>query len=120
MVSGCFSAHRSKGALHEAVVFLFFSRFFCGPAVVAAQAPPAASADQADAVKGSNAFAVDLYGRLSAQPGNLFFSPESVSTAFAMTYAGARGQTATEMARVFTTRCRRSVCTPPSAHCCLA
>jgi serpin B len=74
---------------------------FCGPAVVAAQAPPAASADQAEAVKGSNAFAVDLYGRLSTKPGNLFFSPESISTAFAMTYAGAHGQTATEMARVF-------------------
>ncbi len=62
---------------------------------------PLRTADQAEAVKGSNAFAVDLYGRLSAQPGNLFFSPESISTAFAMTYAGAHGQTATEMARVF-------------------
>ncbi|MGD0479442.1 MAG: serpin family protein [Terracidiphilus sp.] len=74
---------------------------FCSPAVVAAQAPPAASADQTAAVKGSNAFAVDLYGRLSAKPGNLFFSPESISTAFAMTYAGAHGQTAAEMSRVF-------------------
>ena len=67
-----------------------------------AAAPPAApSADQAEAVQGSNAFAIDLYGRLSAQPGNLFFSPESISTDFAMAYAGAHGQTATEMARVF-------------------
>ncbi len=73
----------------------------CGSVVVAAQAQPAANSDQAAAVKGSNAFAVDLYGQLSAQPGNLFFSPESISTAFAMTYAGARGQTAAEMARVF-------------------
>jgi len=74
---------------------------FCAPALIAAQASPTASADQDEAVTGSNAFAVDLYGRLSAQPGNLFFSPESISTAFAMTYAGAHGQTATEMARVF-------------------
>ncbi|MGB0081381.1 MAG: serpin family protein, partial [Terracidiphilus sp.] len=67
-----------------------------------AAAPPAApSADQAEAVQGSNAFAIDLYGRLSATPGNLFFSPESISTDFAMAYAGAHGQTATEMARVF-------------------
>ena len=73
---------------------------FSGPAVVAAQAPSAANTDQADAVQGSNAFAVDLYGQLSAQPGNLFFSPESISTAFAMAYAGAHGQTATEMAHV--------------------
>lgn len=63
-------------------------------------APPANSADRAAAVKGSNAFAVDLYARLRSEPGNLFFSPESISTAFAMAYAGARGQTATEMAHV--------------------
>jgi serpin B len=55
-------------------------------------------ADQAEAVKGNNAFAVDLYGQLKNQPGNLFFSPESISTALAMTYAGARADTASEMA----------------------
>jgi serpin B len=56
---------------------------------------------QTKAVQDSNAFAVDLYGRLRTRPGNLFFSPESISSAFAMAYAGARGQTATEMASVF-------------------
>lgn len=66
-----------------------------------AQTPPAASPDQAQAVQGSNAFAIDLYSQLSAQPGNLFFSPESICTDFAMAYAGAHGQTATEMAHVF-------------------
>ncbi len=60
--------------------------------------PPSPEADRAEAVKGNNAFALALYGRLRAQPGNLFFSPESVSTALAMTYAGARGDTAVEMA----------------------
>jgi serpin B len=79
---------------------LLLSLFIVQSALAAA--PPAApSADQTLAVKGSNAFAVDLYGRLSTQPGNLFFSPESISTAFAMTYAGAHGQTSTEMAHVF-------------------
>jgi serpin B len=58
-------------------------------------------ADQFEVTKGSNAFAVDLYGRLREQKGNLFFSPESISTAFAMADAGARGETAAEMARVF-------------------
>jgi serpin B len=48
----------------------------------------------------ANLFAFDLYGRLRSQEkGNLFFSPQSISTALAMTYAGARGETATEMAR---------------------
>ncbi len=49
-------------------------------------------------VAGNNAFAVDLYGHLRNQSGNLFFSPASVSTALAMTYSGARGDTATQMA----------------------
>ena len=40
-----------------------------------------------------------LYGQLRSQDGNLFFSPESISTALAMTYAGARGDTAAEMAK---------------------
>ena len=66
-----------------------------GPAV----ATPTTPLDLAVAVENNNAFAVDLYGQLKTQPGNLFFSPESISTALAMTYAGARGETATEMAQ---------------------
>ena len=50
-------------------------------------------------MEGNNAFAVELYGQLRNQNGNLFFSPESISTALAMTYAGARGDTASEMAK---------------------
>jgi serpin B len=53
------------------------------------------------AVNGNNAFALNLYRRLRTQPGNLFFSPESISTAFSMAYAGARGETAAQMASVF-------------------
>jgi len=51
-------------------------------------------------VNGNNAFALDLYVKLSQGGGNIFFSPSSISTALAMTYAGARGNTAAEMARV--------------------
>lgn len=83
------------------LLFSFLLLPFVGQTILAAAPPTAPAADQAEAVKGSNSFAVDLYRQLSAQPGNLFFSPESISTAFAMTYAGARGQTAAEMARVF-------------------
>jgi serpin B len=54
--------------------------------------------DTAQVVKGNTRFALDLYGRVHDAKGNLFFSPYSVSTALAMTHAGARGDTAREMA----------------------
>jgi serpin B len=44
-------------------------------------------------------FALDLYEQLSSIEGNLFFSPYSILTALAMTYAGARGATADQMRR---------------------
>jgi len=59
---------------------------------------PSATADRAAVVEGNNAFAMELYGQLRNRSGNLFFSPESISIALAMTYAGARGNTASEMA----------------------
>jgi len=65
----------------------------------AAEASPMVANDQAAVVKGNNEFAVALYDKLRSQGGNLFFSPESVSAALAMTYAGARGNTAAEMAK---------------------
>jgi len=49
-------------------------------------------------VRGNTAFAIGLYKQLRAGEGNLFFSPHSISTALAMTYAGAREDTAREMA----------------------
>jgi serpin B len=62
-------------------------------------APPTPlTPDQLAVSQGNNAFAVDLYGQLRKQDGNLFFSPESISTALAMAYAGAQGATASEMA----------------------
>lgn len=48
----------------------------------------------------NNLFAFDLYAHYKSAPGNLFFSPYSISSALAMTYEGARGQTAEEMKKV--------------------
>ncbi len=55
--------------------------------------------DVAGVVESGNQFAFDLYGRLRADHGNLFFSPASISTALAMTLAGASGDTAAQMAK---------------------
>ena len=61
-------------------------------------APTAPVADIQALADGNNAFAVELYKKLAeAEKGNIIFSPYSIRTALAMTYAGARGQTAEEM-----------------------
>jgi serine protease inhibitor len=69
------------------------------PAERPARADEANEADVAAVARGNNAFALDLHRRLAAEDANLFFSPLSVSTALGMAYAGARGETAAEMAR---------------------
>ena len=51
-----------------------------------------------EVVRGNNAFAVDLYGRVARGDGNRFLSPFSISCALAMTYGGARGDTAVQIA----------------------
>jgi len=61
---------------------------------------PEQRADVTTVTDGNSLFAVDLYRQLRAGEGNLFFSPYSISTALAMTYAGARGETARQMAGV--------------------
>lgn len=48
----------------------------------------------------NNQFAFELYKYLTTQSGNQFFSPVSIETALAMTYAGAGGQTKADMAKV--------------------
>jgi serpin B len=51
--------------------------------------------------EGNYNFAFDLYSKLRQEKdGNLFFSPYSISAALAMTYSGAKGNTATEMSDV--------------------
>jgi serpin B len=59
-----------------------------------------APASLAGAVAANNAFALDLYSRLdtASPPANVLTSPISASLALTMTYAGALGATATQMA----------------------
>ncbi len=63
-------------------------------------ADPAPDADVLAAMEGMQLFGTDLYKLLAsaAGDGNVVFSPTSIVAALAMTYAGADGTTAQEMA----------------------
>src|ERR1041385_1829763 len=60
----------------------------------------AQSAQTQSLVEGNTAFALDLYSQLKNEPGNLFFSPYSISSCLAMAYAGARAETEKQMGNV--------------------
>jgi serpin B len=57
---------------------------------------PAAD-NKAEALKGNTQFALELYAKIKAEQGNLFVSPYSISTAFAMTSLGAKSRTLEQM-----------------------
>jgi serpin B len=61
-------------------------------------APSVAESQLKELVAGNNAFALNFYQAVRHQEGNLFYSPFSLSLALAMTYAGALGVTADQMA----------------------
>lgn len=80
--------------LFSLIIFLFIS------ASLFAQEKPTSSVEQVmrnPLVQGNTEFALHLYSELVGKNGNLFFSPYSVSSALGMTYAGARGSTASEL-----------------------
>jgi len=60
--------------------------------------PDVSMSEQSSLVEGNSAFAFELYQALKGEEGNLFYSPYSISLALAMTYAGASGETAQQMA----------------------
>jgi serpin B len=53
-----------------------------------------------EVVKANNQFGLDIYSKISQEPGNVFISPWSLASALSMTYEGARGNTAEEMKNV--------------------
>src|SRR5437870_9708909 len=75
--------------------FLIFSVI---GALIAAMAHGATNFDLA--AKATNELAVDLHRQLATRDDNLCVSPYSIESALAMTFAGADGETRTEMARV--------------------
>lgn len=63
------------------------------------QNPSTTEADLKSLVDGNNTFALNIYNSLRSENGNLILSPFSISLALAMTYAGARGETESQMAQ---------------------
>jgi serpin B len=63
-----------------------------------ATAPEVEPADLQKLIADNSAFALALYQAVRETEGNLFFSPYSLSLALAMTYAGARADTESQMA----------------------
>lgn len=61
--------------------------------------PDVPAEDQKALVSGNSGFALDLYQQVRKKEGNLFYSPFSISTALAMTWAGAKGQTEIDVAK---------------------
>src|SRR5262249_34409329 len=100
---------RSRKGLH---MLTAEARFFAGLLAMmnlispldgrtASAAEDAADAGASKLVEGNSRFAIDVLRRLNGNSAeNAFFSPYSVSTALAMTWAGARGETAVQMAKV--------------------
>jgi serpin B len=68
-------------------------------AAITSQALASERTEMNSLVGANTAFALQLYGRLRSTEGNLALSPYSISSALAMTYAGARGDTARQMER---------------------
>ena len=97
-----------KALIFVLVAALILPLLGCGQAAVGGEplksdkeritSPDVSASEQALLVEGNSAFAFDLYEALKEQDGNLFYSPHSISVALAMTFAGARGQTAEQMA----------------------
>jgi serpin B len=73
-------------------IFFWLSLIAAGESLYAAEFDLAARA--------TNEFGIELHRQLATGDGNLCLSPYSIQSALAMTFAGADGETRTEMARV--------------------
>jgi serpin B len=88
------------------LAFVLLASFGCkshNPAAITPIQPPQqaqSSTIQEPPSDGDNDFTFDVYHQVNTSSGNVFFSPFSLYDALAMTYEGAKGQTAYQMAKV--------------------
>src|SRR5438105_1905939 len=100
-LAGSQSSKRSLYARIIQILMVHMKRFlisnvFGALAVMVAHGAPSFEL----AAKATNEVGVDLYRQLATGAENLCISPYSIDSALAMTFAGANGETRTEMARV--------------------
>lgn len=69
------------------------------PATPATTPPPSLTPQDLEVLARGDDFGFQLFSRLRNTAGNLVFSPASIRIALAMTYGGARGETAQQMMR---------------------
>jgi serpin B len=95
-----FESHLNKESEMRTMLILLTVLMFLGCThMPAAEKEP--QPDMTELVEANNEFSVNIYHELvEKQEGNLFVSPFSINTALAMTYAGARGETARQMREV--------------------
>ena len=81
------------------IIPALFMLLYCGSAVSGTEEKPVVQED-INIVDAANGFCFQLYARLAQEKDNIFFSPYSIWTCLAMTYEGARGQTAEQIQQV--------------------
>lgn len=88
--------------MRQLLAFLVLTLITVGPSQENSglQNLPETYAEANPIVRGNTAFALDLYSQLKGNEGNLFFSPYSISSALAIAYGGAKGNTEKQMAHV--------------------
>ena len=85
-------------SMRQALLAVSFASLFC-TSLTAQEAPGDASALQRIG-EGNRDFAFESFAHIRCDKPNLAYSPLGVSAFYAMVYAGSRGQTAQELARV--------------------
>jgi serpin B len=68
---------------------------------VTVEAGSLSDSDTAEVIEGNNQLAFDFYSKVIKDDGNIFYSPWSISTAFALVYEGAREKTSEEIQSLF-------------------
>jgi serpin B len=92
----------SNKVVTAAVFLTAFAAFACAGKMTADKKESDAGKPETPALAPyNNDFAIKLYRSLAPEGGNIFFSPYSITSAFAMTREGAKGETAAEFDSVF-------------------